>query len=607
MAAKAGGKQFICKLANTFNLMKKALACLLMLLCFSKSIYSQTFQKTFGTTGDDYATDVVQTSDKGYAVLGVLNSGGVYLLKTDSLGSKQWSQKFLLESPSPYQSRTFAQTADGGFVLSGSISYSNTHYSFVVKTDALGNVMWSKMHVALSRILSIKQTIEGDYIAVGSQYFGGNSALVRFNASGDILWSRTMPVANNAVDVVQLSSDSSFIAYYYYYNSSQNLMMARFSKNAQLMWSKIVTNPIFASTGHGHLYENGGDVQVALTGSGSYCPGVLSMRKDGSGARMTGLACLNSYTLFDACPAANKGAFLVGQFRSASAQYGRDIVLALVDSLGTLQWARQIGGANDEVPLSIKQTKDKGLVIAGSTKSFSSGLNDIYLVKTDSLGQSGCHTTAISFSVTTDTVSLNNYTGAIDSLFNNVTSVQSPTVSTPSEINYDACVCVPPVAGFLSQPDGVMNDMSTWAEKWYWTCSGVAGIDSTTINKSYYGLPSGTYTVCLKVKNSCGVDSLCQPFTYTFFPIYVEENTESIAISAYPNPFQDRLVISREGSGANASAIEVRVINSLGSLVYVDKMQGAQKEVQLTGLAPGLYFIQFVSDGRVLSRKLIKE
>ncbi len=589
--------------------MKKSLF-LIALMFFLNHIHAQTFQKTFGTSGPDYVKDVIQTTDKGYAVMGVMGFDGVYILKTDSLGNKIWSKNYALNTPPPEELNTFMQTTDGGYIFSGSINYSSNNYSFVVKTDSLGNIIWSKMHVALAQIFGIKQTIEGDYIALGYQYFGTKSALVRFNSSGNVVWSRILPVGDNALDVLQLASDSSFIVCCSR-NSIQNITISRFSKNANLIWSKIVNTPaIRTSVGYGHLHENINDVQIAMNFSNN-CSGIISVNKNGLGAKIIGMSCQEEYEylLSDAIPIMNKGSLLVGQYNVVAVGYGtRDIVLASIDSLGTLKWAKQIGGINDETSRSIKQTEDKGIAIAGSTKSFSNGYDDIYLIKTDSLGQSGCNTIGITFSTTTLPVTLSNYTVLADSLFNNVTSMQNVSISNPSEVSYNACGCISPVANFIPN-EFSMNDKSTWVDKWYWTCTCIAGVDSVSMmNKSYYDIiPNGTYTVCLKVKNSCGIDSLCQPFSYMFNPVNIDEKIKNQLSHIYPNPFHDSLIISREDNNVNMNAFQVRIINSMGVLVYSDKMEGTQKEFYLNELVPGLYFIQFYLNDKVVSRKLVKE
>jgi hypothetical protein len=408
-----------------------------------------------------------------------------------------------------------------------------------------------------------------------------------------------------------LASDSSFITCYYANNPTDNVTFSRWTKNANLVWSKTLNTPtISVGTGYARIHESGNEIQVGVNTSS--CPGVLKIAKDGSGAKVIAAACpLTSYFIADAYPTFNKGSVILASHNVASPYAARNDLLMRIDSMGTVKWVKQIGGVNEEFPGAIAKTKDNGTVFAGSTKSFSVYKEDIYLVKADSLGQSGCNTSnLLSFSTSIVPAVLSVYTGTVDSITGNITSTQTIAISNPAEVSYDACVCTPPVASFTPDMMGSMNDNSTWATKWYWTCTCLPGqIDSTVINKSYYGGPfmNGTYTVCLKVKNSCGSDSLCMPFNYTFFPIGVEEKTEDASIGFYPNPAHDKLMITYNGSRANMEAIRIKIINSLGALVYTDTMEGILKELRLDALAPGLYFIQFTSGNKTISRKVIKE
>jgi hypothetical protein len=65
---------------------------------------------------------------------------------------------------------------------------------------------------------------------------------------------------------------------------------------------------------------------------------------------------------------------------------GLDFYVVKTDSQGDTLWARTYGGSNYENAYSIQQTADGGYIVAGSTSSFGAGLVDIYLVKTDSQG-----------------------------------------------------------------------------------------------------------------------------------------------------------------------------------------------------------------------------
>jgi hypothetical protein len=63
-----------------------------------------------------------------------------------------------------------------------------------------------------------------------------------------------------------------------------------------------------------------------------------------------------------------------------------DIWLTKYDTSGTLLWENTFGGAASEVSFSLDRAHDGGYVIGGFTYSYGSGLRDVYVVKTDSMG-----------------------------------------------------------------------------------------------------------------------------------------------------------------------------------------------------------------------------
>jgi len=63
-----------------------------------------------------------------------------------------------------------------------------------------------------------------------------------------------------------------------------------------------------------------------------------------------------------------------------------DVYVVKLDANGNLQWTKTIGGPGDEIGFSLIQTSDGGYAIAGSTRSFSAGVKDVYVVKLDANG-----------------------------------------------------------------------------------------------------------------------------------------------------------------------------------------------------------------------------
>ncbi len=63
-----------------------------------------------------------------------------------------------------------------------------------------------------------------------------------------------------------------------------------------------------------------------------------------------------------------------------------------LDSAGSMQWQKTLGGSGEDEPMCIKQTMDKGYIIAGETESndgdisSNNGIGDYWIVKLDSAG-----------------------------------------------------------------------------------------------------------------------------------------------------------------------------------------------------------------------------
>lgn len=78
--------------------------------------------------------------------------------------------------------------------------------------------------------------------------------------------------------------------------------------------------------------------------------------------------------------------FVIAGYTNKPGKGGYDVYMIRTDSLGDTLWTRTYGGNDWDVGYSVQQTNDGGYIISGETFSFGSGNSDVYLIRTDANG-----------------------------------------------------------------------------------------------------------------------------------------------------------------------------------------------------------------------------
>lgn len=185
---------------------------------------TEDWSKTFGGSGDDEGWCVRCTSDGGYVVTGTTSSFGagnydLYLIKTDSSGTEQWSATYGdIHEDLGYSVR---QTTDGGYIIAGltEADILDDDNAYLVKTDASGEKEWSKKFGKTPDLdggTCVQQTTDGGYILVGYTHSYGaedfNVWMIKTDSSGDEEWSTTFGGdAWDRADSVQQTVEGGYI------------------------------------------------------------------------------------------------------------------------------------------------------------------------------------------------------------------------------------------------------------------------------------------------------------------------------------------------------------------------------------------------------------
>ena len=80
------------------------------------------------------------------------------------------------------------------------------------------------------------------------------------------------------------------------------------------------------------------------------------------------------------------GGFIAGGYTKSFGAGNYDFCLVKTDAEGNEEWSRTIGGSSLDWCFDLQITTDGGYILVGQTHSYGAGESDVYLVKTDSLG-----------------------------------------------------------------------------------------------------------------------------------------------------------------------------------------------------------------------------
>lgn len=349
--------------------------------------------RTFGGTKNESAASVVATSDGGYAVFGYAQSadGDVttnttegydcWLLKFDANDALEWSNTY--GGSLDDRGSEIIQTNDDGFAIVG-YSKSNDedvsenfgfHDLWIVKLTATGLISWEKSlgYAGTDKAFSIIQTTDGGFFIAGVldvtasggagnsravQHAGGDYWAVKLDASGNIQWTKYFGgnFTEEPNDIIE-TADGGFIIV----GASDSVdiditnnkgqydyWIVKINALGTLVWEKS-----FGGTGVDEAHS------IVATNDGNY--------------------------------------YILGETRSDDVDVSNhigdaDLWLIQIDTNGNLLSEKTFGGSHFDVGRSIKKTTDGGFLFVGSTRSQNgdvsgnNGQNDAWVAKISNSG-----------------------------------------------------------------------------------------------------------------------------------------------------------------------------------------------------------------------------
>jgi hypothetical protein len=268
-----------------------------------------------------------------------------------------WSINLLSQAPDTLWTKTYGgadgdygfsvqQTSDGGYIIAGG-TYSfgaGSEDVYLIKTNANGDTLWTKTYGDTGEDIgySVQQTSDGGYIIAGgtSSFGAGNSDvyLIKTDTNGNTLWTKTY--GRWTVDIgysVQQTTDGGYIIAGLSQDElpppESDVYIIKTDANGDTLWTKT------------------------FHGKGTACSYSVQQTTDG-------------------------GYVVAGWTYS----WGSDVYLIKTDVNGDTLWTKTYGGTDEDEGWSVQQTTDGGYIITGYTTSFGVGGRDVYLIKTDEIG-----------------------------------------------------------------------------------------------------------------------------------------------------------------------------------------------------------------------------
>ncbi|WP_299435767.1 hypothetical protein [uncultured Aquimarina sp.] len=384
--------------------------------------------KTFGGSGEDDALSIVESEDGGYVVFGYTQStdgditdktatdSDFWVVKMSDNGTIIWSKTY--GGTGDDRGQKIIKTNDGGYALVGYSRSNDGDVStneglqdyWIVKINAVGEIQWEKSFgfPGLDRAFSIVQTNDNGYFITGfldvsasngegnddfQKHGVGEFWGIKLNAAGEKEWRRYFGGTNNdrSYDVVQ-TEDNGFLMIgssesddfdITNSNGSYDFWVVKVNTEGTKVWEKsyggseIDVGYAIATTGNGKYVivgdsrSNDGDISEAKGNADLWM-----IQIDGNGNLIWEKSL--GGTEFDTGRGIHKtqdGGFIItGNSRSNTGDVNEnqgqsDIWNIIIDNNGDVTWKSTAGGSLSEFAVGCIETRDKKIIVAGSSES----------------------------------------------------------------------------------------------------------------------------------------------------------------------------------------------------------------------------------------------
>ncbi|NHJ48978.1 MAG: hypothetical protein FK733_14425 [Asgard group archaeon] len=355
-------------------------------------------EQTFGGAEVEYNYAMINASDGGYIMAGHTSSFGAglsdaWVVKVDIEGNHQWNSTFGGAESDVVIS--IIPTPDGGYAMTGIIeSWGYGEWdAWLIKIDNEGQMQWNETYGGSERDYggSLALTPDGGFIifgytesfALGDQDF----YLIKTDNSGNIIWNKTYGgYGSERSGFLILTADEGFLLVGLTGTMATNTLdvwIVKTDSDGNQLWNRTIggVNNDFAYAGISA--HDGGYIITGFTesyGAGSSDAWLVKIDQNGNHEwnRTFGGPALDYTTTI--IPTNDNGYVLAGRTMSYGAG-GEDMWLIKTNALGELEFDQTFGGANADAAYGVVENGNEGYSLAGRTSSYGAGAEDIWFIR----------------------------------------------------------------------------------------------------------------------------------------------------------------------------------------------------------------------------------
>jgi hypothetical protein len=374
---------------------------LLLGVVLSSAPGTVTFERTWFP---GYLRVIEQTPDDGYILTfkghDSVNEQVGTLLKTDSLGNIEWWRQYHSGYGHGASFNCVCATLDGGYIGAGYMSTGSAAPPWAVKTDSVGDTLWTYVGSGWSRFFSAVATPDSGCVLAGRLSDGGKQGmgLLKLSRNGQREWLRIFSPAGMYTSYGYVTRATDGRGFFVNGTIDEDTSGAindnyivRTDSIGETIWT-VRYRPEIPDyygfwLGAGCVTADGGYAICGMAATPLRHPSFVA-RFDSTGAHLWTRVLFDTTSPWPDHPLARIQATPDGGFIVVGSQYpgsSLGVLLIRLDSLGDTLWTRLFDGLDPQLEDQgewVINTHDGGFAVCGTADRDQYA----YLIKTDSMG-----------------------------------------------------------------------------------------------------------------------------------------------------------------------------------------------------------------------------